>query len=99
MPTGHNAKGIDALGGTHMPAEQTIMQCQDQSQACNYASYLCYPTSVSGMHIGGQTMIYCVMLSHCSIPVPDHFNNMLHLPHDQARPVPQKGRKVLEGRV
>ncbi len=54
MPTGHKAEGMDALGGTHMPAKQNTMHWQNQRQACDYASYLCYPMFVCGMHIGGQ---------------------------------------------
>ncbi len=50
MPTGHNAEGIDALGGAHLLAKQTTMLWQDQKQACMYASHLCYHMSGCGMH-------------------------------------------------
>ncbi len=54
MPTRHNAEGIDALGGAHLLAKQTIMRWQDQKQACNHASYVCYHKSERGMHVHSQ---------------------------------------------
>ena len=37
-----------------------------------------------------RSKIYCVMLSHVFFSIPDRFEDNLHVPHDQAKPFPQK---------
>ena len=43
-----------------------------------------------------KIMIYCVMLSHI-VPIPDRFDDILNVPHDQVKPCPQEAGAGMVG--